>query len=178
MMNQNDVFSMIEYLKSPAGYHWEKIGFEHSSFIVAWRNELSHLFLEEKKITIVEQDHFISQYASHDRVDFVLCVNETRKPIGVFSFCKLNSTSPEIGKLLGELEYQGRGIAKKATSWLIEFALNTLKFNSVSSITQKDNQVNIKLNESLGFEIKSEEFINKKVFLKMLLKKESFQCVE
>ena len=177
-MNQNYIFFMMEYLKSPLGFYWEKISFEHSRFIVEWRNELSHLFLEEKKLTIVDQNQFISQYFRYDRVDFVLCVNDTRKPIGVFSLCKLNSASPEIGKLLGVLEFQGRGIAKKATSCLIDFALNTLDFNSISSLTLKENHINIKLNETLGFEIISEEFINKKVFLKMLLKKESFQCVE
>ena len=76
----------------------------------------------------------------------------------------------EIGKYIGNKNFERRGIAKRATESLIFFISEEFKFISkIYSKTKIKNFTNIKLNEILGFRkerILDEEFLlMKKIFI-------------
>ena len=82
----------------------------------------------------------------------------------------LFSGKPEIGKLIGNEEIRGKGIAFNATKVLLKFAFEELKIKDIYAITEFDNVANIHLNKKLGFTIIGEEERNGRIFIIMTLK--------
>ena len=128
---------------------------------------LSSLDTQEK---ITNNDHlkFISQYSKKYRLDFIIKETSENKYIGGVNLVKTN-LGWEIGKYIGNKNFEKRGIAKRATESLIFFISEEFKFISkIYSKTKIKNFTNIKLNEILGFRkerVLDEDFLLMKKYL-------------
>jgi len=162
-------------IKAPLGFRFEIIDETHSDSIIKWRNDptINKNFISKNIITKDSQKTFLNNYNNLDRLDLVLINIDTNSPIGIFSIKNL-SHRPEIGKIIGEKEFLGKGIAKKATMELIKFVFEQLDIITIYAITQKSNLVNISLNRKIGFEIVEEQLIEGNSYYLMRLEKEDF----
>lgn len=89
------------------------------------------------------------------RKDFIVCDNETDKPIG---YCGLIGIDIKNGKAesymgIGDLSYQGKGIGYEIRKIMLDYAFLELNLNKVYAYVWKENTPMIKLNEKVGFEI-------------------------
>lgn len=57
----------------------------------------------------------------------------------------------ELGKMVGEPAFRGRGIAEEATRMLVDYGFNILGLNRICLHTLGGNIKNIRLNERMGF---------------------------
>ena len=163
-----ELADIASYLKSPKGFRFELISRRHTSSILKWRNDTSinKYFIRSEKLTLEKQNNFLKNYETKDRLDFVLLKIDQEIPVGVFSLINISSR-PELGKLIGEKSFRGKGIARSATIYLLKFAFNYLMLNEVWATTQIKNTRNIELNESIGFKTIGEKRINKKRYYVM-----------
>jgi RimJ/RimL family protein N-acetyltransferase len=169
------IINNIGKLKSPEGYYWEVISNKHSNAIVKWRNNPENLkmFYNQELLTVEAQNHFVDNYSKQDRIDFILMHKDVSKEIGVFSIKNI-SIRPELGKLIGEMDYRGKGLASKCTRNVLEFWFYFLNQNEIYAETKSNNTTNIKLNENLGFKIEKRKIVQGETFYIMRLLKEDF----
>ncbi|MEA3210631.1 MAG: UDP-4-amino-4,6-dideoxy-N-acetyl-beta-L-altrosamine N-acetyltransferase [Chthoniobacter sp.] len=159
----------------PKDYCFELLSNRHSADVVRWRNDLEnrHAFFQARILTIEDQENYLKNYAERHRVDLILATREERRPIGVFTLKNLDS-SPELGKLLGEKTYRGKGLASAATLALLHFGFEWLSLAGIWAHTQKINEANIRLNTKLGFAIESEIVEEGVAYWRMYLSRENF----
>ena len=169
---KNNIRGLARLLIAPEGYCWELIDTCHTPWILKWRNaSAANGYLFERKVLTEEmQRKFLENYENKGRLDFILVSLKEKKPVGLFSLTNLFA-QVQLGKLIGEKEYKGKGLAKLATSYLIKFAFEHLKISEIYAKTQKENVVNIKLNEKLGFVIIGEENLNSSEYFVMKISK-------
>ena len=159
-------------LKAPEGFIFELISDLHSASIVKWRNDPanSYFFYNREEYTLENQKQFLEGYTQFDRIDFILIEEKGNIPIGIFSIKNL-SCRPELGKMLGEKRYGGKGLAKKASYCLLQFAFKLFRFEIIVAETRNNNIANIKLNEKLGFKIIDEKVVKGEEYLIMQISK-------
>lgn len=58
---------------------------------------------------------------------------------------------------IGNKEYWGKGVAKKASLLILDYAFNTLKLETVKLKVRKENTSAFMLYKKLGFEVENEE---------------------
>lgn len=87
----------------------------------------------------VEQQRFLILFENNE-VGFISLTNINHK----------NGTS-ELGLYLGEKNYLGKGIAKKALNILIDYAKNTLNLRKISLNVLDDNDAAIHLYKKVNF---------------------------
>ena len=152
-------------------FRFERLGPEHTDAILRWRNDNAVVgsFRTAAGLTRDEHERFLADYESKCRVDLVLVDDTTNTPVGVFYLTGLGTRRPEIGKYVGEMQYRGRGIARRATRALIAFAFEWLGLHELYAVTRVDNERNILLNEALGFLRCSTETHEGREFLVMKL---------
>ena len=76
-------------------------------------------------------------------------------PIGVLGYLnydKINNKS-ELRKLIGNKNYTGKGIAKKATNAWISYGITSLNLRKIYIYTYETNLSNIRINRELGFNL-------------------------
>jgi RimJ/RimL family protein N-acetyltransferase len=76
-------------------------------------------------------------------------------PIGVLAYLDFDreQRKAELRKLIGEVEFRGRGFAKKATELWIAYGIGNLRLRKIYLSTLDTNARNIRLNEELGFKV-------------------------
>ena len=76
-------------------------------------------------------------------------------PIGTMAFLDYDrwQHKAELRKLIGEVQYRGRGFAKKATELWIRYGISSLGLKKIYLNTVDTNCRNIRLNEELGFKV-------------------------
>lgn len=165
-------------LKAPEGFTFELINVDHTLNIIKWRNDPLNntYFYDSSKYTLEKQEKFLDCYDELDRFDLVLMDVKNDQSVGVFSVKNL-STRPELGKMLGEKDYRGKGIAKIASFYLLQFVFNIFQFDKIVAETRKDNIANIRLNEKLGFEIINNKSGNKEKYYIMEITKKKFETL-
>jgi len=77
-----------------------------------------------------------------------LAIEHENKVIGDCAFCIANNTV-EIGCNISP-QYQNKGFAKEALSFLIDYCFNKMKVREITGITDSKNDASIKLMELLG----------------------------
>ena len=76
-----------------------------------------------------------------------MLIDEARgRCVGVFYVTNLRST-PEIGKYVGDPDYLGQGVGRRATERLLEFCRTSAGLRRLVATTRRDNARNIALNE-------------------------------
>ncbi len=131
---------------------FEPISHQHTPFIIKWRNDpnLNQFFMNSQKLTPKSQRQFLKDYSSKDRLDLVLIHKPSRRPVGVFSVKNI-STQPEIGQLIGEADFRGKGIGKSATWTFIQFCFLNLDLPEIFMRIKENNSINLRLTKKLGF---------------------------
>jgi len=76
-------------------------------------------------------------------------------PIGMMAFLDYDQCQrkAELRKLIGEIQYRGRGFAKKATRLWIDYGISSWGLKKIYLNTLDTNFRNIRLNEELGFKV-------------------------
>ena len=150
----NLLVKKINTLPVIEGFNFEILNSSHTKDIVAWRNnrENNKLFFSREKYTVKKQELFLEKYEEYDRFDIVLKDKVNNITVGVFSIKNI-SGKPEIGKLMGNTDYRGRGLSKKVTGILIKYFFENSIHENVIAYTQVKNIINININLKLGFRI-------------------------
>lgn len=159
----------------PTGYRFELLNARHSADVVRWRNDPDnhHGFLDPKTLTIETQRNFLENYRSHHRVDLVLIAEEEGKPIGVFALKNLN-TDPELGLLLGEKSYRGKGLITSTMVAVLQFGFEWLSLPRIWVYKQKGHRARSRLRARFGFRVESEIRHNGAVYERLCLSREQF----
>lgn len=91
--------------------------------------------------------------ATHDPKRHYFSIQTEGKQIGFISLRQdqMPQTTGEIGILIGEKEYQGRGLGAQAVETILKYAQNTLRLTSVRAIIKPDNEKSIRLFTGAGF---------------------------
>ena len=97
----------------------------------------------------IEQAWIEQGFAQANNKRFAICVGKDQKYIGNVHLNIDDNDEASYHIFIGDKEYWGRGIASKATSWLIEYTHQELHLKKLIAKVHKDNQA------SLGFLTKS-----------------------
>ncbi len=106
--------------------------------------------------TIEDAVNFINNVTENikknESIYWVITLTESKTFVGticLFEFLEKHNTC-EIGyELLSN--YQGKGIMQEATRKVLEYAIETIKVQTIEAFTHKNNQSSIKLLEKLEF---------------------------
>lgn len=144
-----------------------------AELIVSWRNEPTAraMFFSDEKLSL---DNHLDWFRNHrhNREDFVFCETHQGRPIGTVNFKNIDRLggSAEAGKLLGDVAYKGKGIAKEAfAAWLL-YGFDVLELRHIFIYTRVENVSNVNLNLGLGFKMVNIEGISSPLsagFIKM-----------
>lgn len=95
------------------------------------------------------RDWFLNNKGRTDRFDAVITYDGT--PVGVIGLLSIEDGSAEYYITLGEKEYLHRGIAKKASELLLDYAFENLFLQKVFLYTEIENLGAQELFERCGF---------------------------
>jgi RimJ/RimL family protein N-acetyltransferase len=129
--------------------------------VVEWRNS-SHIkemnFSDKNKILTLNEHLKWFESTRKKRIDYIVEVKESKKPIGSFSYVFLedgefggSSKTAEIGKYIGEKSQKGKGYASEASRHWLKYGFETMNFDLIISKTKNINLSNIHINEKVGF---------------------------
>ena len=138
--------------------------------IIRWRNDVTIKKWMINQDSISKESHIDWFNSRKNRFDFIIEENKSKKPIGTLNLKLTSKSEAEIGKLIGENSFLGKGYANESSNLLINFAFNNLYLKKLFVYTKTTNQKNINLNKKLGFKIEQEMKINSNQVYKMCLK--------
>ncbi|MDB4061268.1 GNAT family N-acetyltransferase [Vicingaceae bacterium] len=162
----------------------EPLTLESAMLVRAWRNSPKvNRFMDFKAyITLGQQERWFEAIVTSTNVYFIIRKGST--PIGLIHLNRFDTDKKTAyaGLFIGDEEFEGTGIAFKASVALLEYAFEELKLDKVFAKVHKDNAVAIDYNKNLGFEydgaesgpfqrlkINSTAFIAKRSYLLNLL---------
>ena len=97
---------------------------------------------------------YVKDKISNENIYFLAIVfKENDLHIGniKFDFYDVKSNVTELGVLIGNKQYWGRGLAKEACQLMINFAFSTLHYRKISLAVYENNIAAFNLYKSLGF---------------------------
>jgi RimJ/RimL family protein N-acetyltransferase len=126
--------------------------------IVLWRNdpEIKKWMFSQEDVSVQTHSEWFSNQNESNRLDYMICDMNTKKPIGTVNYVNIGDYTAEAGKLLGDKAYWGLGYAKEAFRLWLSYGFSQLKFKKIYVRTMINNVSNIKLNTNLGFSVKEE----------------------
>lgn len=128
---------------------------DDAEVVVAWRNEPSTAKMFFSPPPDIDDHRAWFDGDRVDRVDYMIVRRDEQRPIGVVNFKDIDQTEScaEAGKLLGDRDSRGQGMAKEAfAAWLL-YGFGSLGLRRVRIRTRSDNTANIHLNRKLGFKL-------------------------
>lgn len=168
----NILFRFVKLPLAPQGFRFELIdgGERHTASILKWRNDekLNRHFIDRRVLTETDQSQFLKDYFLKERFDFILVAEKEGDkkglPVGVFGIKNIRS-QPEIGQLIGETSYLGRGLGLAATEALVRFAFGDLGLERVYARVNEKNASNLGLLKKLNFSVVKQERVNDENYL-------------
>lgn len=73
-------------------------------------------------------------------------------PVGIIGLLNIQDSKAEYYITMGEKAFKGKGIAKRATRCLFEYAFHELDLNEIYLYTEEENTIAQKLFEKCGFQ--------------------------
>ncbi len=129
---------------------------EDAEWIVRWRNdpEIRKWLFSTDPLTVQSHLRWFRRPKA-DRLDFVICLRESERPIGTVNFINIDfqNAKAEAGKMLGDRTQWGKGLATEAFRLWLAFGFERLGLSYIYVRTLSINHRNIKLNERLGFRV-------------------------
>lgn len=127
---------------------------EMAMLIREWRNspKVNHFMDFKAQITKEQQEQWFEAAVTSN--NFYLTIRKGSTPIGLIHLDRFDAdkNSAYAGLFIGNEEFEGTGIAFKASIALLEFAFEELKLKTVFAKVHKENSVAIVYNKNLGFE--------------------------
>lgn len=125
---------------------------------VKWINnpEIRHTLNFDYPISEVGTRKWLHSVASNpSRKDFIVCDNETDKPVGYGGLLGIDIKNGKAESYMGigEKNLHGKGIGFEIRKILLDYAFKELNLNKVYAYVWKENTPMIKLNEKAGFQI-------------------------
>lgn len=121
---------------------------------------------------------YVKDKISNENIYFLAIVfKENDLHIGniKFDFYDVKANVTELGLLIGNKQYWGRGLAKEACQLMINFAFSTLRYRKISLAVYENNIAAFNLYKSLGFKeegrLIKHVFVNGKYYDKFLMGK-------
>lgn len=76
-------------------------------------------------------------------------------PIGIMGFMNIDSKNKkaELRKIIGELDYRGKGFGKKATNLWLSYGIHCLNLRKIYLYTFDTDLRNIRINLDMGFQL-------------------------
>ncbi|MFZ1291393.1 MAG: GNAT family protein [Melioribacteraceae bacterium] len=117
-----------------------------------FEDETSRLFLLS---TTSLQNLNIDFISTDNKNIFATITLKNDLPIGLLAILNIDPKNKkgEMRKLIGDLNYRGKGFAKEASKRWIDYCVNSLGLRKIYINTIETNINNISLNRQLGFEI-------------------------
>lgn len=86
---------------------------------------------------------------------FIVVEKKTDMPLGWASirWWRLYSTTGDIGLVIAEKKFRGKGLGTEATELLIKLAFDQLNMHKVELFTRSDNQAALKAVKNCGFKL-------------------------
>ncbi|MFA6524637.1 MAG: GNAT family protein [Patescibacteria group bacterium] len=105
-----------------------------------------------EETTLRKEKKWFEEYKKTDNKRFFTICDDT-KPIGFMGLSKISkkSKNAELFIAIGDSEYRGKGIGKKAMQWIIDYGFNKLKLHKIYLNVYENNIPAVKLYKSLGF---------------------------
>lgn len=122
-----------------------------------WRNDPEIWKLTQRKwdnyVTKETEEEWIKKILQEkDSRRFAICVGEDQKYIGNIQLTDINEDSAHCGIFIGDKEYWGKGIAKTATQFALDYAKVNLHVKKVIAVVKKKHRNALAVLEKLGFE--------------------------
>lgn len=127
-----------------------------AALIVKWRAQASAQFLRPQPTLAEHLAWFSSERPG--RVDYAIVDRVDGRAIGLVNFRDIDETdrTAEVGKLVGEPSYRGRGYGQEATAAWLLYGFGELDFHRIDAWTRSDNHANIHVNAKLGYDLTEE----------------------
>ncbi|MFW6135296.1 MAG: GNAT family N-acetyltransferase [Chloroflexota bacterium] len=125
-----------------------------AELIVGWRNDPAiRKWLFSGDALTVESHLEWFRRPKPDRLDYVICLRETKRPIGTVSFTRIEcqEATAEVGILLGDRTQWGKGLATETYRRWLQFGFRDLELQYIYGRTLSTNHRNIRKNLRLGF---------------------------
>ena len=92
-------------------------------------------------------------FSANDEFTFAICYKENDEFIGIVTLDNIDyiKRSAKFGKMIGEKEYWGKGIATEAVMLMLNYAFNELGLKRVQAAQLVTNKASIKVNLKCGF---------------------------
>lgn len=140
------------------GFNLRLLGAEDLATTLDWRNreDIRHHFIKSEIISLQQHLSWWEEYCTRDN-DFVFVIEETEKlnrPVGQVSLYNidLKKGEAEYGRLMiGDSKARGRGLARRATEFLLTWAFNSLEIKRIYLRVLKDNTIAINRYRRVGF---------------------------
>ena len=106
----------------------------------------------ESETTLEKETKWFDEYEKNPAKKFFTIYSD-ETPIGLMGLSNidLNTKTAKLFILIGEDEYRGKGIGKTSLKYLVDYAFDDLKLDSVLLEVKRVNYPAIKLYESFGF---------------------------
>ena len=124
--------------------------------IVKWRNDpdiLRWLF-SYSPLNETKQRRWYEKYLADDtQQTFIIEVKEEKIPIGTVGLTSIDykNQRAELGVLIGDENWQNKGMGKEALDLLIKFAFDEMNIRKIKAIVFEENVPAIRLYKSCGF---------------------------
>ena len=137
----------------------EPLTLETAMLVREWRNspKVNNYMDFKAQITKEQQEKWFETTLTSANVYFTIRKGST--PIGLIHLDRFDAKKKTAyaGLFIGNEEFEGTGIAFKASVALLEYAFEELKLEMVYAKVHEDNTVAIAYNKNLGFEDDGEE---------------------
>ncbi|MFZ3171715.1 MAG: UDP-4-amino-4,6-dideoxy-N-acetyl-beta-L-altrosamine N-acetyltransferase [Carboxydocellales bacterium] len=144
-----------------------------TALIVKWRNdlEITKFLFSSRGLTREEHLAWLAQLADDNtRREFLLVEKENGFPIGTIGLSNVDflHRKGELGIMIGEKEFQGRGYGKEACQFIVKYGFGKLGLNKIYLRAFTDNESAITLYEKIGFQ--KEGILREEIFKDGLFK--------
>lgn len=131
---------------------------EHVETVKKWRNdeEIRKYFFNYHFINQVQQEEWFERYCKDNKqIIFAIIESESNNFIGTIGLSNIDhfNQRAELGTLIGNNNYWGKGFATKASLIVLNYAFNNMNLNKIYCQILDSNTGSIKKNEKVGFKI-------------------------
>lgn len=125
---------------------------------VKWlNNPLANKYIGDelgKRTTIKKQEKWFKNYQKDSSKKF-FTILFNKKPVGLIGLSNISkqNRNADLFIVIGEDDYRGKGIAKEAMKWILDYGFNKLELHKINLGVIEDNKVAVNLYKRLGFKI-------------------------
>ncbi len=128
---------------------------QHLDSIMKWFNDSNNMRYMDDPEELYSKELMIERFFVHKHADIDLTImhNASNKEIGFCSIYNINNKtqSAEISYLIGEREFQGKGLGKEIVKMLISLIFDKMGFDNIFARVNQNNINSIKIFENMGF---------------------------